>query len=193
MTREEAIKHGQEQLEIFGGEHREFIEMAIKALERERITENGMSNKSIIYKAKESKEIQEDLDKLSELNKPTTKKDLEVREFERIEVTYPPEDICVYPEYKGKPYFGIQYRENGESIVGYGTYSPQVLSRYLKDYFMSTTKNNFEVDCISREQAKSAIRDKFKDLSVRVEINTILNELPSVAPFLKEEENGNDD
>jgi len=33
MLREEAIKHGKEQLEVFGGEHREFIEMAIKALE----------------------------------------------------------------------------------------------------------------------------------------------------------------
>lgn len=32
MTIEDAIKHGEEQLEIFGGEHREFIEMAIKAL-----------------------------------------------------------------------------------------------------------------------------------------------------------------
>jgi rubrerythrin len=37
-------------------------------------------------------------------------------------------------------------------------------------------------DCISREQAKSAIRDRFKDLPSRVEINTILNELPSVTP-----------
>ena len=35
MTREEAIEHGKEQLNIFGGEHREFIEMAIKALEQE--------------------------------------------------------------------------------------------------------------------------------------------------------------
>jgi hypothetical protein len=33
MTREEAIDHGKEQLEIFGGEHREFIEMSIKALD----------------------------------------------------------------------------------------------------------------------------------------------------------------
>lgn len=33
MTRAEAIEHGKEQFEIFGGEHREFIEMAIKALE----------------------------------------------------------------------------------------------------------------------------------------------------------------
>lgn len=37
-----------------------------------------------------------------------------------------------------------------------------------------------EIDCISREQAKAFIRDKFKDLPSRVEINTILNELPSV-------------
>jgi len=35
MTREEAIRHGYEQLEIFGGEHYEFIKMAIKALEQE--------------------------------------------------------------------------------------------------------------------------------------------------------------
>lgn len=34
MTNDEAIKHGKEQLEIFGGEHREFIEIAIKALEQ---------------------------------------------------------------------------------------------------------------------------------------------------------------
>lgn len=34
MTRDEAIAHGKEQLEIFGGTHREFILMAIKALER---------------------------------------------------------------------------------------------------------------------------------------------------------------
>lgn len=37
-------------------------------------------------------------------------------------------------------------------------------------------------DAISREQAKSAIRDRFKDLPSRVEINTILNDLPSVIP-----------
>lgn len=36
MTRNEAIAHGKEQLEIFGGTHREFIRMAIEALERKR-------------------------------------------------------------------------------------------------------------------------------------------------------------
>ena len=45
-----------------------------------------------------------------------------------------------------------------------------------------TTKNDLGVDCISREQAKAAIREKFKDLPSRVEINAILNDLPSVTP-----------
>lgn len=34
MTREEAIAHGNELLEVFGGEHHEFIKMAILALEQ---------------------------------------------------------------------------------------------------------------------------------------------------------------
>jgi hypothetical protein len=42
MTREEAIKHGKEQLEVFGGEHREFIEMAIKAIEQESVLDKIM-------------------------------------------------------------------------------------------------------------------------------------------------------
>ena len=37
MTREEAITHGKEQLEVFGGEHAEFIKLAIKALEQESV------------------------------------------------------------------------------------------------------------------------------------------------------------
>lgn len=47
------------------------------------ITINGISSKSIIYKAKESKEIHEDLDKLSKLNEPTTKNDLGVDAISR--------------------------------------------------------------------------------------------------------------
>lgn len=35
MSREEAIAHGKEQLEVFGGEHAEFIKLAIKALEQQ--------------------------------------------------------------------------------------------------------------------------------------------------------------
>ena len=85
----------------------------------------------------------------------TTKNDLAVREFEEIEVTYSPEEVCIYPEYKGKPYFGIKYKENGEEIVGYGTYNPKVLSQYLKEYFIPTTKNDLGVDCISRADGKA--------------------------------------
>lgn len=35
MTREEAIAHGKEQLDVFGDEHAEFIKLALKALEQE--------------------------------------------------------------------------------------------------------------------------------------------------------------
>ena len=59
------------------------------------------------------------------------------RKFEKVIVEYPPEESCLYPEYKGKPYFSIQYEENGEHFIGYGTYKPDVLSRYLDEYFIS--------------------------------------------------------
>ena len=36
MTIEEGIAHGKEQLEIFSGEHAEFIKMAIQALEMQK-------------------------------------------------------------------------------------------------------------------------------------------------------------
>ena len=36
MTIDEAIAHGKEQLEVFGGEHAEFIKMAIHSLEMQK-------------------------------------------------------------------------------------------------------------------------------------------------------------
>lgn len=36
MTIDEAITHGEEQLEVFGGEHAEFINMAIRALKMQK-------------------------------------------------------------------------------------------------------------------------------------------------------------
>ena len=57
------------------------------------------------------------------------------REFIEIITNYPPDDLCTYPEYRGKPYYSIHYRENGEEFVGFGTYKIEVLSRYLQDYF----------------------------------------------------------
>lgn len=61
------------------------------------------------------------------------------RKFEEIVVEYPPADLCAYPEYKGKPYFSIKYEENGEHIIGFGTYNPEVFSRYLREYFITPT------------------------------------------------------
>lgn len=47
---------------------------------------------------------------------------------------------CPYPEYKGKPYFSIRYEENGKKIEGFGTYKPEVLSKYIREYFMGAEK-----------------------------------------------------
>ena len=69
------------------------------------------------------------------------------REFIEITTHYPPSETCIYPEYKGKPYYSIKYRENGKTIVGYGTYNLEVLSRYLKEYFLpSVTVRQTEDD-----------------------------------------------
>lgn len=58
------------------------------------------------------------------------------RKFIRIITIYYPDDLICYEEYKGKPYFSIEYQENEETIEGFGTYNPDVLSRYLRDYFI---------------------------------------------------------
>ena len=67
--------------------------------------------------------------------------DCAVREFIKIIVEYPPENLCTYPEYKGKPYFSIEYKENNEDIIGYGTYNSDVLSAWLKEYFIQKPGN----------------------------------------------------
>ena len=77
-----------------------------------------------------------------------------MKNFEGIIVTYHSDDIIPYPEYKGKPYFSIQYEENGEHHVGYGTYNPQVLSRYIKDYFNGRASIVEELEDIRAEIKK---------------------------------------
>ena len=74
--------------------------------------------------------------KISDKDIPDNNVEKMNREFEELEVAYFPDELCIYPEYIGKPYFAIRYKENGNHFVGYGTYSPEVLSRYLRDYFM---------------------------------------------------------
>lgn len=62
------------------------------------------------------------------------------RTFIELIVEYPSPELCTYKEYKGKPYYSIKYVENGEKYVGYGTYKLEVLSQYLKKYFMPSAE-----------------------------------------------------
>ena len=63
------------------------------------------------------------------------------RTFVELVVRYPDPEVCLYEEYKGKPYYCIKYIENGETHVGYGTYNPEVLSQYLKEFFISSAQS----------------------------------------------------
>lgn len=49
MTREEAIAYGKEQLEVFGGEHAEFIKLAIEALKQAPCEDEDMGEVSDGY------------------------------------------------------------------------------------------------------------------------------------------------
>lgn len=60
------------------------------------------------------------------------------RIFQEIVVEYP--SISTYPEHEGKPYFSIKYVEDGQCHIGYGTYKPEVLSEYMKKYFISSAE-----------------------------------------------------
>lgn len=90
---------------------------------------------------------------------------------------------CIVPNCKDTDCYDIQLEKpEGLSFMG-GT----LCRRHFEDIFNAySSYNSIKTelksceDCISREQAKVAIRDRFKDLPSRVEINTILNELPSV-------------
>lgn len=62
------------------------------------------------------------------------------RIFVELVVEYPDPELCTYKEYRGKPYYSIKYIENGERYVGFGTYKPEVLSQYLKEYFISSAQ-----------------------------------------------------
>lgn len=69
---------------------------------------------------------------------PVMPKEQHGRTFQEIVVEYL--SYNTYPEYKGKPYFSIKYTENGQEFIGYGTYKPEVLSEYLKEYFMPSAQ-----------------------------------------------------
>jgi hypothetical protein len=73
------------------------------------------------------------------------------RKFDEIVVEYPPAELCTYPEYRGKPYFSIKYEENGEHFIGFGTYKPEVLSRYLQEYFIAPTITEADAESENQE------------------------------------------
>lgn len=64
----------------------------------------------------------------------------QTRVFVELVVKYPDPELCTYKEYRGKPYYSIKYIENGEGYIGYGTYKPEVLSQYLKEYFIPSAQ-----------------------------------------------------
>lgn len=109
---------------------------------------------------------EEQINEVVKALEPTTKNnlgaDLISRQFQEIVVEYPPEDLCTYPEFRGKPYFSIKYKEGNDYIIGYGTYNPKVLSRYLTDYFMpSVTPQEPKIVTIAEIKYD---KDKLKEL-----------------------------
>lgn len=90
--------------------------------------------------------------------------DLISRQFVELIVEYPDPELCTYKEYRGKPYYSIKYIENGETYVGYGTYNPEVLSRYLREYFMPSAQPEW-IPCSERlpeEDGQYLITVKYK-------------------------------
>ena len=78
------------------------------------------------------------------------------RIFQEIVVEHP--SYNTYPEYIGKPYFSIKYTENGQEFIGYGTYKPEVLSKYLKEYFIPSAQpdlNEWCTDCKEYDKERS--------------------------------------
>lgn len=112
-----------------------------------------------------------------------------MKNFEGIIVTYHSDDIIPYPEYKGKPYFSIQYEENGEHHVGYGTYNPQVLSNYIKDYFNSRASIVEELEEIKSEiNAKERVELSTKEMWYNFALTDVLRILDNHIKELKGEQ-----
>ena len=114
----------------------------------------------------------------------------QIQQFERVKKLMPvtPNDWKRYEEHKlvlnlleqeptTRNCFGCKHSKDNHNA---GTEECHLCM--WENQYTPTTKNDLGVDCISREQAKAAIREKFKDLPSRVEINAILNDLPSVTP-----------
>ena len=91
------------------------------------------------------------------------------RTFVELVVKYPDPELCTYKEYKGKPYYSIKYIENGETYIGYGTYNPEVLSQYLKEYFISSAQPDWDEMLVTCDCCGHAIHVKRIDVERREE------------------------
>ena len=153
MTKEEALSFAQKELQAAyeradkikikdKTRYIEVLEMVIQVLSQESINE-------IVQKA--YKDGKKDGYVQAKIEQESCE-DAVSREFVELVVEYPPADLCTYPEYKGKPYYSIKYRENGAGeFVGYGTYKPEVLSQYLKeDFIPSITRQTDDNKKIAR-------------------------------------------
>lgn len=96
------------------------------------------------------------------------------RQFEEIVVEYSNPDLCSYPEYKGKPYFSIHYTENGKDFIGYGTYNPEVLSNFLKEYFMPSAQPTLYGYNIEHLAYIARVMEK-EGITAEVAVNTFLD------------------
>lgn len=79
---------------------------------------------------------------------PVMPKEQHGRTFQEIVVEYLPYNT---DPYKGKPYFSIKYTENGQEFIGYGTFKPEVLSEYLKEYFIPSAQPNHNAEVSKME------------------------------------------
>ena len=99
----------------------------------------GMSAYDVRLDAYVSQRNQVDCDIDTISNLPSAQPEQQnARIFQGVIVEYP--TYSTYPEYEGKPYFLIKYTEDGQDFIGYGTYKPDVLSEYLKKYFMPSAQ-----------------------------------------------------
>jgi len=96
--------------------------------------------------------------------------------FKEIVVEYP--SYNTYPEYEGKPYFSIKYTENEKEFIGYGTYKPEVLSEYLKEYFLPSAQPEQSIPLSWIEEYIERLcnaRGIYSELRVNI-INTMIDE-----------------
>lgn len=83
-----------------------------------------------------------DIDRQTILNLPSAQSEQHERVYKGIVVGYPSN---IFLKYEGKPYFSIKYTENGQEFIGYGTYDIEVLSKYLKEYFMPSSQSEQKI------------------------------------------------